>query len=169
MTTAVVIFAVGNPSRGDDALGPMLLARISDWLAGSDQAEMFELVEDFQLQIEHALDLQGRDLALFIDAGSQTPVPFHFGPTQAVDRIGHSTHALMPGSVLQVFRDTEGGEPPPAFTLCVAGKAFELGEPLSQKAESHLTAAFDFVRELLENPDPAYWASRSDTRPLVQR
>lgn len=169
MTAAVVIFAVGNPSRGDDALGPELLARISDWLGGSDQAELFELVEDFQLQIEHALDLQGRDLALFIDAGCGTPAPFHFGPVQAVDRIGHSTHALLPGSVLQVFRDTEGGEPPPAFTLCVAGKTFELGEALSQDAESHLAAAFVFVRELLENPDPAYWSSRCDSRPLVQR
>ena len=60
-------------SRGDDGLGPLLLARIAE--AGWDNAE---LIEDFQLQIEHALDLQGADLALFIDAGKDTPAPFSF-------------------------------------------------------------------------------------------
>ena len=166
MTAAVVIFAVGNPSRGDDALGPALMAQISAWLEGSEQAELFELIEDFQLQIEHALDLRGRDLALFIDAGSGTPAPYHFGPVAAVDRIGHSTHALAPGSVLEVYREMEGSAPPPAFTLCLAGKSFELGAPLTAEAESHLAATFGFVQELLVNPDAAYWTSRCDARPL---
>ena len=60
MTAGLVIFAVGNPSRGDDALGPELLARLSAWLESKGKQENVELIEDFQLQIEHALDLQDR-------------------------------------------------------------------------------------------------------------
>jgi len=78
VTAPVVIFAVGNPSRGDDAIGPECCARLEQWLANEGLAERFELIEDFQLQIEHALDLQGRQLALFIDAGARTPGPFTF-------------------------------------------------------------------------------------------
>ncbi len=60
---SVVVFAVGNPSRGDDALGPLLMA----WLEQQARPGV-QLVGDFQLQIEHALDLEGHPLALFIDA-----------------------------------------------------------------------------------------------------
>ena len=58
----VVVFAVGNPSRGDDALGPLLAERIE--AAFPD----IVVISDFQLQIEHALDLVGAELILFIDA-----------------------------------------------------------------------------------------------------
>ena len=78
MSAAVVVFAVGNPSRGDDAIGPLLCGRLAKWLENEGLADGFELIEDFQLQIEHALDLQGRELALFIDAGTGTPAPCTF-------------------------------------------------------------------------------------------
>lgn len=164
MTASVVVFAVGNPSRGDDALGPELCGRLEKWLEIEHLTEQVELIEDFQLQIEHALDLQSRQLVLFIDAGLGTRAPFDFGPTKPVDRIGHSTHALEPGSVLQVFRHTESHEPPPAFTLCVAGCSFELGEALSAQALSHVELAFDFICDLLRHPDVVYWASRASAQ-----
>ena len=160
MTPAVVVFAVGNPSRGDDALGPALLARLSEWLPGRVPAEAVDLIEDFQLQIEHALDLRGRTLALFIDAGQGTAAPYDFAPVAVVDRIGHSTHALAPGAVLRVFGATETGAPPPAFTLCVRGESFELGEPLTSVARNHADAAFDLLCELLTRPELAYWQTR---------
>jgi hydrogenase maturation protease len=158
----LVVFAVGNPSRGDDALGPVLLARLEAWLAENQVAAEVELIEDFQLQIEHALDLQGRDLALFIDAGTgSSKAPFCFTPTPLVERIGHATHALEPGSVLQVFREMEGQSAPPAFTLCVAGASFELGAALSEAAQAHVEQAFDFVCELLSHPHADVWALRA--------
>ena len=48
----LLVFGYGNPSRGDDALGPALV----DWLRRQRRggAEV-ELLTDFQLQIEHAL------------------------------------------------------------------------------------------------------------------
>ena len=84
----VVILACGNPSRGDDALGPILLDRLQAWLESAGCAGLaddFELIGDFQLQVEHALDLIGRRLALFIDAGQQTPAPFVFRRAQAIE------------------------------------------------------------------------------------
>ena len=101
MRAGVVVFAIGNPSRGDDALGPLLLARLAQWLAAQARGGEFELIDDFQLQIEHALDLQGRRLALFIDAGCATPAPFSFYPiVHAASSATSSTHALPPEGVL---------------------------------------------------------------------
>jgi hydrogenase maturation protease len=153
----VVVFACGNPSRGDDALGPLLLDRLQAWLDAEGLADGFELIGDFQLQIEHALDLAGRRLALFIDAGHETPAPFVFRQTVAVDKPGHSTHALPPESVLAVLPRVSDEVPPPAFVLCVRGEKFELGEGLSVAASAYAEAAFVLLKQLISRPDEAAW------------
>lgn len=158
MTRRLVVFGIGNPSRGDDALGPLLLQRL-------EQARLpgVVTVEDFQLQIEHAIDLQGRDLALFIDAGEGTPAPFSFAPVTALFNPAHSTHSLAPGAVLAVYGQALEQAPPPAYVLCVRGQRFELGEGLSPAGRQHLEAAWDFLRQLCTEPDPERW---SQLRPL---
>ncbi len=157
MTAAVVIFAVGNPSRGDDALGPECCGQLEKWLKNEKLEEGFDLIEDFQLQIEHALDLQDRQLALFIDAGANTPAPFVFRRIFPSTAVAHTTHALAPEAVLQVYRQTEGIEPPPAFVLCVRGEQFELGEPLSGAASQNCTAALALLTSLCRHASLADW------------
>ena len=162
MSAPVVVFAVGNPSRGDDAIGPVLCGRLARWLEAAGLAAQFELIEDFQLQIEHALDLQGRQLALFVDAGIDTVAPFTFQRIVPASGIAHTTHELPPEAVLQVFRQTEETDPPPAFTLCICGEQFELGQPLTAMAESRVDLAFVLLEQLCRNPDPASWAALAD-------
>jgi hydrogenase maturation protease len=157
----VVVFACGNPSRGDDALGPLLLDRLQDWLDTEGLADTFELIGDFQLQIEHALDLAGRRLALFIDAGHGTAAPFVFREAVAVDTPGHSTHALPPESVLAVLPRVSDEAPPSAFVLCVRGEEFELGEGLSLAASDYADAAFNLLQQLCGNPKVDVWRARA--------
>jgi hydrogenase maturation protease len=157
MRAPVVVFAVGNPSRGDDAIGPELCGRLAEWLENSGHGERVELIEDFQLNIEHALDLEGRELALFIDAGENTPAPFVFQRIFPSTASAHSTHELPPEAVLQVYRQTEGDDPPPAFVLCVRGEGFTLGAPLSAAAVRNLDTAFDMLVGLFRQPERLAW------------
>lgn len=157
MTAPVVVFAVGNPSRGDDAIGPELLGRLEKWLETEHLTERVELIEDFQLNIEHALDLEDRELALFIDAGENTPAPYVFEQIFPSAIPSHSTHALPPQAVLQVYRQTEGREPPPSFVLCVRGERFELGEALSPEALGRMEAAMGLLERLMRQPTLAGW------------
>lgn len=161
MSAALVVFAIGNPSRGDDALGPYLLARLASWLEDEGRAGEIELIEDFQLQIEHSLDLEGRRLALFIDAGAGTPAPFGFSRIQPATGMAHTSHALSPEAVLEVFCRTTGDLPPPAYVLCVRGEAFELGEGLSTAAVAHAEAAWGLLQGLCADLRPVVWQSRA--------
>ncbi len=164
MRPEVVVFAVGNRSRGDDAIGALLLERLASWLAAEAHAGEFALIEDYQLQIEHALDLLGKRLALFIDAGYGTPAPLGFyaiGPAPASAACG--THALPPQGVLEVFRRFARAEPPPSFVLCVRGERFELGEGLSAAAGAHVEAAWRQLTLLCSRPDAALWAAMART------
>jgi hydrogenase maturation protease len=163
MQADVVVFAIGNASRGDDALGPLLLERLAHWLAAETRAQEFELIDDYQLQIEHALDLRGRRLALFIDAGCATPAPFSFysigcDSTAATS----STHALPPEGVLDVYRRFEGVEPPPSFVLCIRGEHFELGEELSDSAKAHAELSWAHLKRLCLAADADLWRDMAD-------
>ena len=153
--THLVIFGYGNPSRGDDALGSIALARaeVLSTQRGLDVA----LVEDFQLQVEHALDLQGRDLALFIDAAESGPAPFEFRRLQPAEDASFTTHAITPEAVLHAYRTVRGTEPPPSYVLAIRGHSFELGEDLSDQGQANLEAAWRFLSILLEEPDPTRW------------
>jgi hydrogenase maturation protease len=159
VTAPVVVFAVGNPSRGDDAIGPVICGRLAKWLENERFTDRVELIEDFQLNVEHALDLQGRELALFIDAGENTPAPFIFEQIYPSTAISHTTHALPPQAVLQVYRQTEGKEPPPAFVLCVRGEGFELGADLTPTALARIEAAMALLDRLIRKPNLADWGA----------
>lgn len=153
----LAVIAIGNPSRGDDALGPLLMERLGAWLEIQGKADAVDLIEDFQLQVEHAMDLQDRRLVVFVDAGTGTPAPFSFTALEASSDFGHTTHAISPGAVLHVFQETMGGRPPPCFVLCIRGESFELGAELTDPAKAHLEAALQQLQHLLAHPDLSAW------------
>lgn len=165
MRSPVVVLAVGNPSRGDDAIGPALSSRLAAWLEQEGLAERVELIEDFQLNIEHALDLEGRELALFVDAGNNTPAPYVFEQIFPSAIPSHSTHALPPQAVLQVYRQMEGREPPPSFVLCVRGERFDLGEALTPAAQGGMSEAMVLLEGLIKQPEFKAWRGYVGTIP----
>ena len=159
MTLRIVLFGYGNPSRGDDALGPLLLERAEAWLATQPDLTV-EAVADFQLQIEHALDLQEKDLALFLDADAGCTPPFALRCVLPDQDASYSTHELSPEAVLQVCREVSGQEPPPAYILSVRGERFELGEPLSAAATRNLDEAWAFLQQLLLDGRSEGWKAK---------
>lgn len=157
MTAPLLIFAYGNPSRGDDALGPQLLDLLAENRAQHPDWPEFELVTDFQLQVEHAMDLEGRNLALFIDASVSCPAPFLFSRLQPVLDAGYTTHEMSPQAVLHVYEQVCRRPAPPAFLLSVRGVSFELGEPLSLTAVENRDAALALLVQLCSQPHLEAW------------
>ena len=136
----VVVIGIGNPSRGDDAIGPLAIERLE--LLGLPDVE---LLTDFQLQVEHALDLVGRREVVFIDATMAGDGPFSFEAiTPAADQSA-TTHALAPAAVLDVYRQYTAAPLPAAYVLAVRGFDFELGAPVSVAAMQNLDSALDML------------------------
>ena len=132
----------------------MLLERLE-----AEAVSGIECLTDFQLQVEHALDLEGRDLALFIDAHLTCTPPYEFTLLQPeIDR-SYTTHAMSPAAVLQVYQQINHRPPPPSFMLSVRGERFELGEGLSLSAQANLEAALQFTHLLCTRPELTYWQS----------
>ncbi|MDP2155734.1 MAG: hydrogenase maturation protease [Sulfuricella sp.] len=157
LTAPLLIFAYGNPSRGDDALGPQLLDLLAGSRAQHPERPGFELVTDFQLQVEHAMDLEGRDLALFIDASVSCPAPFLLSPLQPARDARYTTHEMSPQAVLHVYEQVYQRPAPPSFLLSVRGESFELGEPLSRAAIENRDAALALLVQLCSQPNLKVW------------
>jgi hypothetical protein len=124
-TALVLVLGWGNPSRGDDALGPLFVERLSRELGDGAAAWL----TDYQLQVEHALDLAGRRRVLFVDASTRCTAPF------------------------EVFQQIGAGEPPPCTLLAIRGEHFELGQPPGDAALAHLEQALQWGRGWLGRPD----------------
>ncbi|HRC70320.1 MAG TPA: hydrogenase maturation protease [Candidatus Competibacter denitrificans] len=153
----LLILAVGNPSRGDDALGPLFLERLAALREQGVNWDDIELLTDFQLQIEHAVDLENRKLVLFVDASVSCPPPYQFTRLQPARDTSYTSHALTPAAVLHVYEQINSAPAPPAFLLAIRGEHFELGESLSVAAAENLQAALKFVGQLLEQQDAINW------------
>ncbi len=155
----LLVIGVGNPSRGDDALAPMLLARLREWVSLNGLDDRIELLEDFQLQVEHAADMQERERVLFLDAGINTPPPCTLHRVQPYPGRAVLSHALPPEDVLATYVQVFQRQPPPSFLLCISGVAFGLGAALSRHAERNLDAAYTIATELMRATDLAAWES----------
>lgn len=153
MVKPLLLFGYGNLSRGDDALGPLLLQYVEDKVC----LEAIEILTDFQLQIEHALDLENRALVLFVDASVSCIGAFDFTELTPARDNSYTTHAMSPAAVLDVYQAIKKQLPPPCFLLSIKGESFELGEGLSANANDNLEQAYQFAEELLQNFDANRW------------
>ncbi len=148
----ILVFTWGNPSRGDDALGPEVFDRLSqEKLTGVD------LLTDFQLQIEHAIDLESRQAVLFIDASANAKPPFEFYALSPSEDQSYTTHAMSPQALLAVYNRINRQPQPEAFMLSIRGYEFGLGLPLSSGAAANLSEAIAFIRQLLTNTHVEDW------------
>ena len=147
MTAPTLVFGWGNPSRGDDALGPLFIEHITTLAERHPEWGEIDVLTDFQLQVEHALDLQGRQRVLFVDASVAAPAPCRLQRIEAARDASFTTHAMSPQAVLQVFAEIDDSDAPPCWLLTIRGEEFELGADLSTAASGHLQAALAMAAE----------------------
>jgi len=138
----VLVLTYGNPSRGDDALGTAMFD-----LLEKNPPDNVDLLTDFQLQIEHATDLQNREYILFIDAGVSCAEPFELNRLSAIKDDSFTTHAMSPASVLSVYQQIYKRDSPPSYLLTIRAYEFGLGKDMSDAASRNLAKAYDYLRE----------------------
>ncbi len=142
LSAKVLLFGYGNPGRGDDALGSEFINYIE-----TKKFEGVECICDMQLQIEDVIELVGREKIIFIDADISCKAPFQYSQISACKDSSYTSHAMTPEALLYAYKKTYGKEAPPAYLLRIRGYQFELGEPLSKKAEINFGKVRDWFYE----------------------
>ena len=144
MRAPTLVFGWGNRSRGDDALGPLFVER----LLATHPAGV-EGLDDYQLQVEHALDLVGRRRVLFVDASRVALPPFETSAVQPAAQAPVGSHALAPAALLRVHLQIQAGAAPACALLAIRGLDFSLGAAPTATALAHLEAALAWAQSWL--------------------
>lgn len=151
MTAPLLVLGWGNPSRGDDALGPMLVDALAAYAGRALPAGSVDCLTDYQLQIEHALDLVGRERVLFVDASIGLDAAYVVRSVEPQRERRITSHALSPEALLQVFVDTQRRAPPRCDVLAIRGRRWELGEQPDAQAAADLEQALARARGWLHD------------------
>jgi len=141
-----LIFAIGNPNRGDDGIAAEVCSLIGqgDW----------KVVETMELMPEMAEEVAKASQLVFVDAdyrggaSSIAPLP------PAACHPGPLTHSLRPCDLVSFARRLYGFKRP-AWLVRVPGADFGLGSPLSETAKTNAELAARLLKDLLDGLAPA--------------
>ncbi|MCC5932020.1 MAG: hydrogenase maturation protease [Cyclobacteriaceae bacterium] len=135
----ILLYGYGNPSRGDDALGPALVERLQNTFA-----DKLDYRVSMQLSIEDALNIAGYDTVIFADASRVVDSDYGLVKLQASSQVSFSMHAITPAYVLHLCNKYMS-ESPECYALHLKGFQWELGQPLSERASCALEGAYRFA------------------------
>ncbi len=146
LTSAKILcFGYGNPGRGDDAIGPMLIDYIE-----SRKFTGVDCIYDMQLQIEDITEFDKYRKIIFIDADTSCTAPFQFTAISARKDDSYTSHAMTAEAVLHAYWEIYGKNAPPAYMLSIRGYSFGLEDRLGKKAEINLDKAKTFIDSYLK-------------------
>ena len=136
----VLILGYGNPGRQDDGLGPAASAQIEALGWPNVTAH-----ENYQLNIEDALDVADHDVVWFVDAARSGPSPFAFEALAPAASLEFTSHLVRPEAILAMAYHYYGATPQ-AFLLGIRGYEFEFVEALTPAAADNLQRAVEMLK-----------------------
>jgi hydrogenase maturation protease len=132
-----LIYAIGNPSRGDDAIGPYVCNKLQQMQLNAD------FYENYQLQVEDTTLLKDFDKVIFVDAAVNMEKDFELFPIEASDDSSFTTHSLSMESLLFMTQDLFNHKPS-AWLLAIKGECFELGDDMTLRAKVYCNEAIQY-------------------------
>ncbi len=144
----VLLYAFGNPGRQDDGLGNRFIEEIEKWIR--DQGiDHVELDSNFQLNIEDAYNISGREIVIFIDASVEDIEDIDFSEVEPSEgRSEFTMHSASPAFILALCKKIYNRHPR-TYLLQIKGYEWEFTEGISAEASLNLGKAVSFITEKL--------------------
>lgn len=145
----ILVYGYGNPGREDDGLGIELVKKLEHW---SKQVGIqgIEFDSNYQLNIEDAEIISGKDVVIFADASTEDIDEFILTEVTGESEATFTTHAASPGYIVQLCTELFG-KCPRVYLLHIKGYNWEFQEKISNQAEKNLQKAFEFMKNYLIN------------------
>lgn len=152
-----LLVGLGNPYRGDDAVGPLVVQEVARRLPGQAQglrvvereepSALLDLLAEADLAVVVDAVRTGREPGnlLLLEAGSEAPA----GPALSAPGMGFGgTHAFGLASVIELARVLDR-LPRRLVVVGIEAAGFEPGSALSPAVRSAISGCADTVMELL--------------------
>jgi hydrogenase maturation protease len=143
----ILVYGYGNPGREDDGLGDELVRRLEVW-SKEINFQGLEFDSNYQLNIEDAELISGKDIVIFADASTEDIEDFKLSEVTGESDVSFTTHAASPGYIVKLCSDLFG-KCPEVFLLHIKGYQWGFKEGLSDGALQNLQKATTFIQEFL--------------------
>jgi hydrogenase maturation protease len=137
----ILVLGYGNPGRQDDGLGPATAAQI-DLLGWPN----IKTQDNYQLNIEDAIEVAKHDIVWFVDASKTGTVPYEVRDLSANPTLDFTSHFVRPEFILSIAQQYFG-RLPRAHLLEIRGYEFEFIEELTNGAKDNLRAALTMLTD----------------------
>jgi hydrogenase maturation protease len=107
-------------------------------------------LDNYQLNIEDAMDVAAHDIVWFVDAAKIGPAPYDVNEVQPAASIEFTSHLVRPAALLAIAQQCYGAAPQ-AFILAVRGYEFAFIEALTPAAARNLDGALAMLTERLRS------------------
>ena len=149
MTRPLLFIGYGNPGRGDDGVGPELIAQLTALQQRAHLPENFDALCAIQLQIEYAWELRNRSMLIFIDADVALDRPYKVSTIKACPDASITSHAMMPQMLLHTYQLAFNGQHAPAKLVGIGGEDFGFQAGLTSTAQHNMRQALDYCITLI--------------------
>jgi len=142
-----IIFACGNPLRGDDGVALRVVCNLQEGYTSSET----EICCAQQWTPDLAESISKSDLVIFVDASVAIP-PGEIrlkSLSGRHERSGLTTHSLSPERLLELSLELFQRVPERAFLLTIGGASFEPGDQLSDPVQRAVPAACNQLKALI--------------------
>lgn len=144
----VLVIGYGNPGRQDDGLGPAVAAEIEK-LGWAN----LTVLDNYQLNIEDAVDVADHDVVWFVDATKVGPSPFAVTDVAPALVVDFTSHLVRPEVVLALCQRYYQ-KSPKAFLLGVRGFQFEFVEELTAAAADNMRLTVSMLTNRIRTTHP---------------
>lgn len=146
----VLVYGYGNPGRQDDGLGIALVDKLEEW-ASQQGLDGVQFENNYQLNIEDAEAISGKDLVIFADASEEEIVDFCFSEVDGRGKLAFTTHAASPGYILKLCQELFEKNPR-VLLLHIKGYEWDFKEGISARGMDNLEGAFRVMKDILKEP-----------------
>jgi hydrogenase maturation protease len=145
---STLVLGYGNPGRQDDGLGPAVANAIDQM--GLPNVTAYD---NYQLNIEDALEVAAHDTVWFVDASTAGAAPYAVSVLAPVGKVEFTSHIMHPQTILAIAQQCYG-KAPAAFLLGIRGYQFEFIEALTPAATENLGAAVAMLTDQIRRSEP---------------
>ena len=145
---STLVLGYGNPGRQDDGLGPAVANAIDQ--LGLPNVTAYD---NYQLNIEDALEVAAHDTIWFVDASTTGAAPYAVSVLAPIAKVEFTSHIMHPQTILAIAQQCYG-KAPAAFLLGIRGYEFEFIEALTPGAAANRDAALAMLTDTIARSPP---------------
>lgn len=155
----ITIIGYGNPLRGDDGIGGIVLEEIKNLISSKDHPlnkdfDKIDFINRQQLDVADTETVSKTDIVIFIDAhfdNSMKDIAIKQigAPDNIMENTLHISHVLSPEEFMSIVSQLYGSSPI-AYLCAIRGYEFSFGAVISNRALEHAYAAVKKIERLLK-------------------